>query len=134
MKKGLIIAVALVLVLSVALLCACAPESPEDLQEKLTEKGYSLDVLGGDEVSVGIDLDFQGGLILSKEGDVKLVAFWCADAEDADTLKRFAKMLQKHEVYGSFGVTASGDEELVVDTWGNIFYMGTLDAEKDFLG
>ena len=43
-------------------------------------------------------------------------------------------MLQKHEVYGSFGITASGDEELVVDTWGNIFYMGTLDAEKDFLG
>lgn len=138
MKKVVIIAVICVLSLSAVMLCACAPEKPEDLVERLEEKFYSVEILKAEDIKMsGIDLKFECGLILTRDNRARLVAVWCFDAEDADTMKRMMKMFVKHQVLEGLGGSlpfASEDEEMVIDNWGRIFYIGTAEAAKDFLG
>lgn len=134
MKKTIsIISLVLVLVLLTGLLVACAPANAEKGKAKLEKKGYTVEIMSGDEMNeilqqyASMPLNFGAkGMMSATKGMDEIAAIWFETKEKAENFKSIM----------DFAMDAVGGQmgqiDFIYGVKGKVFYMGTEQGVKDF--
>ena len=134
MKKTIsIISLVLVLVILTACLVGCAPANENKAKAKLEKKGYTVEIMSGEEMNeilqqyASMPLNFGAkGMMSATKGVDEIAAIWFETKEKAENFKSIM----------DFGMDAVGDQmgqiDFVYGVKGKVFYMGTEQGVKDF--
>ena len=134
MKKTIsVISLVLVLVILTACLVGCAPANENKAKAKLEKKGYTVEIMSGEEMNemlqqyAGMPLNFGAkGMMSATKGMDEIAAIWFETKEKAENFKSIM----------DFGMDAVGGQmgqiDFVYGVKGKVFYMGTEQGVKDF--
>ena len=134
MKKTIsIISLVLVLVILTACLVGCAPANENKAKAKLEKKGYTVEIMSGEEMNemlqqyASMPLNFGAkGMMSATKGVDEIAAIWFETKEKAENFKSIM----------DFGMDAVGGQMSGIDftygVKGKVFYMGTEQGVKDF--
>lgn len=134
MKKTIsIISLVLVLVILTACLVGCAPANENKAKAKLEKKGYTVEIMSGEEMNemlqqyAGMPLNFGAkGMLSATKGMDEIAAIWFETKEKAENFKSIM----------DFGMDAVGGQmgqiDFIYGVKGKVFYMGTEQGVKDF--
>ena len=134
MKKTIsVISLVLVLVILTACLVGCAPANENKAKAKLEKKGYTVEIMSGEEMNemllqyAGMPLNFGAkGMLSATKGMDEIAAIWFETKEKAENFKAIM----------DFGMDAVGGQmgqiDFVYGVKGKVFYMGTEQGVKDF--
>lgn len=134
MKKTIsIISLVLVLVILTACLVGCAPANENKAKAKLEKKGYTVEIMSGEEMNemlqqyAGMPLNFGAkGMLSATKGMDEIAAIWFESKEKAENFKSIM----------DFGMDAVGGQmgqiDFIYGVKGKVFYMGTEQGVKDF--
>lgn len=134
MKKTIsVISLVLVLVILTACLVGCAPANENKAKAKLEKKGYTVEIMSGEEMNemlqqyAGMPLNFGAkGMMSATKGVDEIAAIWFETKEKAENFKSIM----------DFGMDAVGGQmgqiDFVYGVKGKVFYMGTEQGVKDF--
>ena len=134
MKKTIsVISLVLVLVILTACLVGCAPANENKAKAKLEKKGYTVEIMSGEEMNemlqqyASMPLNFGAkGMMSATKGVDEIAAIWFETKEKAENFKSIM----------DFGMDAVGDQmgqiDFVYGVKGKVFYMGTEQGVKDF--
>ena len=134
MKKTIsVISLVLVLVILTACLVGCAPANETKAKAKLEKKGYTVEIMSGEEMNevlqqyAGMPLNFGAkGMLSATKGMDEIAAIWFETKEKAENFKSIM----------DFGMDAVGGQmgqiDFVYGVKGKVFYMGTEQGVKDF--
>lgn len=134
MKKTIsIISLVLVLVILTACLVGCAPANENKAKAKLEKKGYTVEIMSGEEMNevlqqyAGMPLNFGAkGMMSATKGMDEIAAIWFETKEKAENYKSIM----------DFAMDAVGGQmggfDFIYGVKGKVFYMGTEQGVKDF--
>lgn len=134
MKKTIsVISLVLVLVILTACLVGCAPANENKAKAKLEKKGYTVEIMSGEEMNeilqqyAGMPLNFGAkGMLSATKGMDEIAAIWFETKEKAENFKSIM----------DFGMDAVGGQmgqiDFIYGVKGKVFYMGTEQGVKDF--
>lgn len=134
MKKTIsVISLVLVLVVLTACLVGCAPANETKAKAKLEKKGYTVEIMSGEEMNeilqqyAGMPLNFGAkGMLSATKGMDEIAAIWFETKEKAENFKSIM----------DFGMDAVGGQmgqiDFIYGVKGKVFYMGTEQGVKDF--
>lgn len=134
MKKTIsVISLVLVLVILTACLVGCAPANETKAKAKLEKKGYTVEIMSGEEMNemleqyAGMPLNFGAkGMLSATKGMDEIAAIWFETKEKAENFKSIM----------DFGMDAVGGQmgqiDFIYGVKGKVFYMGTEQGVKDF--
>lgn len=134
MKKTIsVISLVLVLVILTACLVGCAPANENKAKAKLEKKGYTVEIMSGEEMNeilqqyAGMPLNFGAkGMLSATKGMDEIAAIWFESKEKAENFKSIM----------DFGMDAVGGQmgqiDFIYGVKGKVFYMGTEQGVKDF--
>ena len=134
MKKTMsVISLVLVLVILTACLVGCAPANENKAKAKLEKKGYTVEIMSGEEMNemlqqyASMPLNFGAkGMMSATKGVDEIAAIWFETKEKAENFKSIM----------DFGMDAVGGQMSGIDftygVKGKVFYMGTEQGVKDF--
>lgn len=134
MKKTIsVISLVLVLVILTACLVGCAPANENKAKAKLEKKGYTVEIMSGEEMNemlqqyASMPLNFGAkGMMSATKGVDEIAAIWFETKEKAENFKSIM----------DFGMDAVGGQMSGIDftygVKGKVFYMGTEQGVKDF--
>ena len=134
MKKTIsVISIVLVLVILTACLVGCAPANETKAKAKLEKKGYTVEIMSGEEMNevlqqyAGMPLNFGAkGMLSATKGMDEIAAIWFETKEKAENFKSIM----------DFGMDAVGGQmgqiDFIYGVKGKVFYMGTEQGVKDF--
>ena len=106
--------------------CGEASMSSGQMKGNLEGKGYTVEVMGKTEAEARIQgikyvVDIKDALISSKGQDQAIIAFFCANINDADKLV-------KENIQAMHGWAQRYTEEPKVGSHNNVAYAGSFDA------
>ena len=134
MKKTIsVISLVLVLVILTACLVGCAPANETKAKAKLEKKGYTVEIMSGEEMNemleqyAGMPLNFGAkGMLSATKGMDEIAAIWFETKEKAENFKSIM----------DFAMDAVGGQmgqiDFIYGVKGKVFYMGTEQGVKDF--
>lgn len=134
MKKTIsVISLVLVLVILTACLVGCAPANETKAKAKLEKKGYTVEIMSGEEMNemleqyAGMPLNFGAkGMLSATKGMDEIAAIWFETKEKAENFKSIM----------DFGMDAVGGQmgqiDFIYGVKGKVLYMGTEQGVKDF--
>ena len=134
MKKTIsVISLVLVLVILTACLVGCAPANENKAKAKLEKKGYTVEIMSGEEMNemllqyAGMPLNFGAkGMMSATKGMDEIAAIWFETKEKAENFEGIM----------NFAMDAVGGQmggiDFVYGVKGKVFYMGTEQGVKDF--
>ena len=134
MKKTIsVISLVLVLVILTACLVGCAPANETKAKAKLEKKGYTVEIMSGEEMNemleqyAGMPLNFGAkGMLSATKGMDEIAAIWFETKEKAENFKSIM----------DFGMDAVGSQmgeiDFIYGVKGKVLYMGTEQGVKDF--
>ncbi|MBR2485862.1 MAG: hypothetical protein IKB54_05925 [Clostridia bacterium] len=134
MKKTIsVISLVLVLVILTACLVGCAPANENKAKAKLEKKGYTVEIMSGEEMNevlqqyAGMPLNFGAkGMMSATKGMDEIAAIWFETKEKAENYKSIM----------DFAMDAVGGQmgqiDFIYGVKGKVFYMGTEQGVKDF--
>ena len=134
MKKTIsVISLVLVLVILTACLVGCAPANENKAKAKLEKKGYTVEIMSGEEMNeilqqyAGMPLNFGAkGMMSATKGMDEIAAIWFETKEKAENFKSIMDFAMD-AVGGQMG-----EIDFVYGVKGKVFYMGTEQGVKDF--
>ena len=133
MKKTIsIISLVLVLVILTACLVGCAPANETKAKAKLEKKGYTVEIMSGEEMNeilqqyAGMPLNFGAkGMMSATKGVDEIAAIWFETKEKAENFEGIM----------NFAMDAVGGQmggiDFVYGVKDKVFYMGTVQGVKD---
>ena len=134
MKKTIsVISLVLVLVILTACLVGCAPANENKAKAKLEKKGYTVEIMSGEEMNemlqqyAGMPLNFGAkGMMSATKGMDEIAAIWFETKEKAENFEGIMNFAMD-AVGGQMG-----EIDFVYGVKGKVFYMGTEQGVKDF--
>ena len=133
MKKTIsVISLVLVLVILTACLVGCAPANENKAKAKLEKKGYTVEIMSGEEMNemllqyAGMPLNFGAkGMMSATKGMDEIAAIWFETKEKAENFEGIM----------NFAMDAVGGQmggiDFVYGVKDKVFYMGTEQGVKD---
>lgn len=134
MKKTIsIISLVLVLVILTACLVGCAPANENKAKAKLEKKGYTVEIMSGEEMNemleqyAGMPLNFGAkGMLSATKGMDEIAAIWFESKEKAEDFEGIINLAM--DAMGS----QMGEIDFIYGVKGKVLYMGTEQGVKDF--
>ena len=134
MKKTIsVISLVLVLVILTACLVGCAPANENKAKAKLEKKGYTVEIMSGEEMDTmlqqmtGMPIRFGAkGLLEATRGQDNIMACWFESKEKAEDFEGIINLAM--DMMGS----QMGGIDFIYGVKGKVFYMGTEQGVKDF--
>ena len=134
MKKTIsVISLVLVLVILTACLVGCAPANENKAKAKLEKKGYTVEIMSGEEMNemlqqyAGMPLNFGAkGMLSATKGMDEIAAIWFESKEKAEDFESIIN-LAMDAVGGQMGQL-----DFIYGVKGKVLYMGTEQGVKDF--
>lgn len=134
MKKTIsVISLVLVLVILTACLVGCAPANENKAKAKLEKKGYTVEIMSGEEMDTmlqqmtGMPIRFGAkGLLEATKGQDNIMACWFESKEKAEDFEGIINLAM--DMMGS----QMGQIDFIYGVKGKVFYMGTEQGVKDF--
>lgn len=134
MKKTIsVISLVLVLVILTACLVGCAPANENKAKAKLEKKGYTVEIMSGEEMNemlqqyAGMPLNFGAkGMLSATKGMDEIAAIWFESKEKAEDFEGIIDL----------AIDAMGGQigqiDFIYGVKGKVLYMGTEQGVKDF--
>ena len=134
MKKTIsVISLVLVLVILTACLVGCAPANENKAKAKLEKKGYTVEIMSGEEMNemllqyAGMPLNFGAkGMLSATKGVDEIAAIWFESKEKAEDFEGIIDL----------AIDAMGGQigqiDFIYGVKGKVLYMGTEQGVKDF--
>lgn len=134
MKKTIsIISLVLVLVILTACLVGCAPANENKAKAKLEKKGYTVEIMSGEEMNemlqqyAGMPLNFGAkGMMSATKGMDEIAAIWFESKEKAEDFEGIINLAM--DAMGG----QMGQIDFIYGVKGKVLYMGTEQGVKDF--
>lgn len=134
MKKTIsVISLVLVLVILTACLVGCAPANENKAKAKLEKKGYTVEIMSGEEMNemllqyAGMPLNFGAkGMLSATKGMDEIAAIWFESKEKAEDFEGIIDLAM--DAMGS----QMGEIDFIYGVKGKVLYMGTEQGVKDF--
>lgn len=134
MKKTIsVISLVLVLVILTACLVGCAPANENKAKAKLEKKGYTVEIMSGEEMDAmlqqyaGMPLNFGAkGMMLATKGVDEIAAIWFESKEKAEDFEGIINLAM--DMMGS----QMGGIDFIYGVKGKVLYFGTEQGVKDF--
>lgn len=134
MKKTIsIISLVLVLVILTACLVGCAPANENKAKAKLEKKGYTVEIMSGEEMNeilqqyAGMPLNFGAkGMLSATKGMDEIAAIWFESKEKAEDFEGIINLAM--DAMGG----QMGPIDFIYGVKGKVLYMGTEQGVKDF--
>lgn len=134
MKKTIsVISLVLVLVILTACLVGCAPANENKAKAKLEKKGYTVEIMSGEEMNemllqyAGMPLNFGAkGMLSATKGMDEIAAIWFESKEKAEDFEGIINLAM--DAMGG----QMGEIDFIYGVKGKVFYMGTEQGVKDF--
>ena len=134
MKKTIsVISLVLVLVILTACLVGCAPANENKAKAKLEKKGYTVEIVSGEEMNemlqqyAGMPLNFGAkGMMSATKGMDEIAAIWFESKEKAEDFESIINLAMD-----AVGGQMSGID-FIYGVKGKVLYMGTEQGVKDF--
>ena len=134
MKKTIsVISLVLVLVILTACLVGCAPANENKAKAKLEKKGYTVEIMSGEEMNemllqyAGMPLNFGAkGMMSATKGMDEIAAIWFESKEKAEDFEGIINLAMD-----AMGGQMSGID-FIYGVKGKVLYMGTEQGVKDF--
>lgn len=134
MKKTIsVISLVLVLVILTACLVGCAPANENKAKAKLEKKGYTVEIMSGEEMNemleqyAGMPLNFGAkGMLSATKGMDEIAAIWFESKEKAEDFEGIINLAM--DAMGG----QMGEIDFIYGVKGKVLYMGTEQGVKDF--
>lgn len=134
MKKTIsVISLVLVLVILTACLVGCAPANENKAKAKLEKKGYTVEIMSGEEMNemlqqyAGMPLNFGAkGMMSATKGMDEIAAIWFESKEKAEDFEGIINLAM--DAMGG----QMGEIDFIYGVKGKVLYMGTEQGVKDF--
>lgn len=134
MKKTIsVISLVLVLVILTACLVGCAPANENKAKAKLEKKGYTVEIMSGEEMNemllqyAGMPLNFGAkGMMSATKGMDEIAAIWFETKEKAEDFEGIINLAM--DAMGG----QMGQIDFIYGVKGKVLYMGTEQGVKDF--
>lgn len=134
MKKTIsVISLVLVLVILTACLVGCAPANENKAKAKLEKKGYTVEIMSGEEMNeilqqyASMPLNFGAkGMMSATKGMDEIAAIWFETKEKAEDFEGIINLAMD-----AMGGQMSGID-FIYGVKGKVLYMGTEQGVKDF--